>query len=294
MGIHSRDYIREVPSGGGGFHVPGTHWAIKYLLIANVAVYVLQYVTNESPIPRILIGGATGWLSLNLSDVFPTFQIWRLVTYGFCHGGLQHLLFNMFVLWMFGRIVEPIYGSREFLAFYIVGVVVSGLGHLLMQVVQQSPASVIGASGGVMAVVFLTAMIYPRMQVLLFFVLPIQLRWLAVGYAAMDVMGVFDTRSGVAHVAHLGGAAFGVAYKYYGWRIVPWWDRLRQRFRMTTIRRKRPDVRLFEPSQEKVSQADLERDVDAILAKISQSGEASLTDKERRILKDASQRYKKH
>ena len=119
MGIYSRDYIRDQrPS--GGFGVPGGQWAIKYLLIANIAVFFLQ---NLGPPEQ---GVVANWLALSRQDLFPSFQIWRLVTYGFCHGSLEHVAFNLFVLWMFGRAVEPILGSKEFLAFYLSGVVISG------------------------------------------------------------------------------------------------------------------------------------------------------------------------
>ena len=156
MGISSRDYIREsrpVQHFGGRSNL----WAIKFLIIANVAIFLAQ-----NAIPQV-----TEWLGLSLAGL-QSFQVWQLFTYGFCHSTLgdmpTHIFFNMFVLWMFGRAVEPIYGSREFLAFYLVGIIVAGVCHVLV-----SPVLVVGASGGVMAVVFLTAMVYPRMTVLLFF-----------------------------------------------------------------------------------------------------------------------------
>ena len=281
MGIYSRDYIRERRP-GDTFGGSSDQWAIRFLLIANIVVFVLQ---NGMP-------ALTNWLSLSLADLFPKFQIWRLVMYGFCHdarpGHLTHIIFNMFILWMFGRAIQPIYGSREFLAFFLAGVVISGVCHVGVQFFEPGTGGVIGASGGVMAVVFLTAMVYPRMKVLLFFVIPIQLRWLAVMYAVADVMGFIQGESSVAHAAHLGGAAFGIAYKYYGWRVSRLWDRLRGSMRTSSSRLSRPKVRLYRPGQE-----DLDKQVDAILEKIHEQGEASLTDQEREILKTASQKYRK-
>ncbi len=161
MGIENRDYVRRGSGGnyGRGFGNPGDNWAINFLLIANVAVFILQNMD---------LGGVTDALELSLWDI-QHFQIWRLVTYGFCHGGIWHIAINMYVLWMFGRLVEPIYGSREFLAFYLVGIVISGLCHIGIQLVDGSLNPVIGASGGVNAVVFLCAMLYPRMTVLFMF-----------------------------------------------------------------------------------------------------------------------------
>lgn len=284
MGIYNRDYIRgSRPQRSLG--QPGDLWAIKFLLIANIAVFLLQNLTVRSPYSLGM------WLSLNALDLFPSFQIWRLVTYGFCHGNLEHIAFNMFVLWMFGRVIEPIYGSREFLAFFLGGVIVSGMCHVAFQTAQGSEVGVVGASGGVMAVVFLTAMNYPRMTVLLMFVLPIELRWLAVLYAVVDVTGVFQGGSTVAHAAHLGGAAFGVLYKHYDWRVMRWWERLTSSRPRSRLFRPRPKVRIYEPSR-KEPRKDFDKQVDAILEKIHRHGERSLTDQEREILKTASRRYK--
>lgn len=283
MGIYSRDYMDDGPR-GMPLRGARTHWAIPALLVANVLVYFIQKAT----LSRVTGDpGATGWLSLSLPDVIPGLELWRLVTYGFCHGGLGHLVFNMFVLWMFGRLVEPIHGSREFLAFFLAGVVLSGAAHLLFQAVTGTPAGVIGASGGVMAVVFLTAMHFPRSQVLLFFVFPMELRWLAVLYAVVDVMGLVGGGGGVAHAAHLAGAAFGVGYKHFGWRLLrP--GRLR-RLRLDQLRLRRPRLRK-KPDRTAGSRSDLEREVDAILAKIHEKGTDSLTEEERQTLIEASRR----
>lgn len=283
MGIYSRDYLRD--DRPGGFHfgpTGGQPWAIKFLLIANIVVFLLQ---NAAP-------GVTELLSLSLADLM-RFEIWRLVTYGFCHsiGGLGHVGFNMLILWMFGRTIEPIYGSREFLSFFLAGVIISGLAHVGVQALQGEARGVVGASGGVMAVVFLTAMIYPRMTVYVMLIFPMQLRVLAILYAVVDLLGAFSPGSPVAHAAHLGGAAFGVAYKHFDWRITGLgtilWYRLKGRARL----RSRPKVRIHEPA-EPAPKENLDSQVDAILDKILREGEESLTDDERRTLSEASRRYK--
>lgn len=299
MGIYSRDYIREPSPSGPWRRASGSgQWAIKFLLIANIAVFLLQALTGQvvgapghSP---MFVGGVTDWFVLDVSHLY-SFQIWRLLTYGFCHSPeILHIAVNLFVLWMFGRAVEPIYGSREFLAFYLAGVIVSGLCHVLIQLPQPAAqqAGVVGASGGVMAVVFLTAMHYPQMQVLVMFVLPMPLWLLAVLYAAGDLMGFFGGGGSVAHAAHLGGAAFGVAYHYFQWSVLGWLGRLRlPRFRrLQRVVGPRRNIRIYQPSEP--SQDDLEQRVDAILQKIHDHGEASLTDSERETLKAASSRYK--
>jgi len=284
MGLENRDYARSSGRGGGfGESADVSHsqgyWAIKYIIIANIVVFVLQAATQDS-------GFIQNALSLSLDDL-KQFQVWRLLTYGFCHGNLQHILWNMVALFFLGRYVEPLYGSKEFLAFYLTGIVISGICHVGLEVVQGGHSSVIGASGGVNAVVFLCAMIYPTLTMLFMFVIPVQLRFLAVGYALIDLFGVINPRgSVVAHAAHLGGAAFGVAYKYYGWRILPLFQ-----FRNWKLPKRGPkpnaNVRIHRPPEENIDSR-----VDEILVKIQNEGEGSLTDEERRILTEASKRYK--
>lgn len=286
MGIENRDYLRNENGGGNysSFNRNSGGWAIKYLLIANIAVFLLEYLSEEPTRSLIL-----SFLNLDRSSIFPSFQIWRFVTYGFCHDpeDWRHIAFNMFVLWMFGRSIEPILGSREFLAFYLVGIVISGICHIAI-----SGAPVIGASGGVMSVVFLTAMYYPRMTVLLMFIIPIELRWIAVLYALIDVFGILNPGTdNVAHVAHLGGAAFGIAYKYWGWNLTSSFNTRWNQFKLNRSARSKK-LRVYSEPDTKISKDKLDEQVDLILEKISHEGEASLTDKERALLKDASKKYK--
>lgn len=283
MGIESRDYLRHGNGGGGNyrtFQMSSGGWAIKYLIIANVIVFLLELMAPET----------VNLLALQRDAALSSFQIWRFLTYGFCHStaSLGHIFFNMFILWMFGRSVEPVLGSREFLAFYLISVVISGICHIAI-----SPNPVIGASGGVMAVVFLTAMYFPRMTVLLMFVFPIELRWLAVMYAVVDLFGFMNPRGdSVAHFAHLGGAAFGVAYKYYGWNLTRTFQGKWSRFQSNRAVRK-SKFKVYSEPEPHLNRASLDERVDAILEKISREGEASLTDQERELLKEASSKYKK-
>lgn len=190
--------MHQTRSGGMG---------IPILLAANVVVYFLFQLRDENFIDQF---------DLSREQILSSYQLWRLITYGFLHSPTDytHLFFNMYVLWLFGRMVEPIVGSKEFVVFYLLGVIASGACHVLLE-----PNPVVGASGGVMAVVFLAVMTYPRARILFMFVIPMEFRFLAVLYVAADLAGVLDAHSHVAHAAHLAGAAFGAAYKYFGWRF---------------------------------------------------------------------------
>ncbi len=297
MGVYDRDYYRNDPPRGG--ILGGVAPVCKWLIAINVVVFVLQILTLDSP-----GGGVTKWLEYSTPRVLHG-EVWRLLTYAFCHdvNSRTHLLFNMLGLWIFGAQVEPIYGPREFLRFYLTGAVVSSLGFLAVQLVVGRGGTMTGASGAVMAVTMLCALYYPSMKIMVMFVLPVELRWLVVIYVIYDLYPLLMELGGakfldnVAHAAHLGGLAYGYLYKHFdlrysrlmaGWSW-PRWKRLVK----TTTRRKPESVRLYEPPEEHAPMPDLKNRVDEILAKISAQGEASLTEPEREILKEASRRFKK-
>ena len=216
---------------------------------------------------------------------------WRMISYGFCHDqtSLWHLAFNMICLWMFGRLIEGIYGRREFVWVYLLGVFVSGLCHLAWQ--QASGGSVVpmvGASGGVMTVMVLAAIHFPKMKVLVMMIFPVELGLVVVGLVAWNVlggMGLFGGDTHVAYMAHLGGLAFGFGYHRSGFRLSSGWASLWGRSRLWRRRIVRPSVRVYQPPAD-----GLDEKVDAILEKISRDGEASLSDRDREFLMEASRR----
>ncbi len=298
MGVYDRDYYRQDSPGGGV--LGGVAPVCKMLIAINVAVFILQIMTIRS---RTF--DATLWLELSPERVVSHFELWRLMTYAFCHSpeNIWHLAGNMFFLWICGTQVEPIYGPREFLRFYLTAAVLAGIGFLAFGLVFGGGGPMVGASGGVMGVAMLCAMYYPTMKILVMFVIPVELRWLVgIGvvldlYSTLTEIGGGSPLDNVAHTAHLAGLLYGYLYKKFDLRysrlLADWsWPGLKRMVRTATKRR--PEhVKLYEPPQEKVPSADLNRRVDEILAKISAEGESSLTESERDILKEASRRYKK-
>lgn len=301
MGLHDREYYRNSPGGGGflGGATPACHW----LIAITAAVYVLQLLTlNTLWNP----GGVTSWLQLKPDRVVGGFQVWRLLTYAFCHdpGSPWHILGNMFFLWICGRNIEPIYGPREFTRFYLAAAVFSGLCYTAFSFAIGRMNPSIGASGAVMAVVMVCAIYYPTQEILVMFIIPVQLRWLVLLYVIFDLhpvlieLGSGENFGRVANAAHLGGLLYGYLYQHFDLRfsrLLPGvgWPKWRQLVRSGPSRRN-AKVKLYEPpTEDRRPKADLERQVDEILAKISAHGEASLTDAERNVLKEASQRYKR-
>src|SRR5262249_47216244 len=150
-------------------------------------------------------------------------QPWRLVTCGFCHGryGIWHIAFNMLALYWFGTRLERMYGSREFLLFYLAAVICSSLAYVGLAYYTGSNAAAIGASGGVMGVMMLYVIYYPHETFLLFWVIPVPL-WALLGiYVLYDLHPVLlqlrgdQFFPGVAPAAPPAGLAFGSLY----WRL---------------------------------------------------------------------------
>src|SRR5579871_5792053 len=138
MGINDRDYYRQVTR--GSFFANGMTNVWQKIIIANVVVFAIQLMNDN----------ATFFLNLDPIAVVFEGQVWRLVTYAFCHDthGIWHILFNMFGVWIFGQAVEELYGSREFLLMYLTAAVVAGLAHLgLTFAVGGPPVGAVGASG---------------------------------------------------------------------------------------------------------------------------------------------------
>jgi len=189
------------------------------LIIVNVLFYLLQLVTGDTlilsfglwPINRGLAGPFDG---------APHFQFWQLVTYGFLHGNMTHLFFNMLALFMFGSDIERVWGSRRYLTYYFVCVVSAALAQLLVaRMAGGAPYPTIGASGGVFGLLLAFGMMFPQRRVMLLFP-PIPMpAWLLVTlYGALELLlGITGTQAGVAHFAHLGGMAGGFLMIQY-WR----------------------------------------------------------------------------
>lgn len=181
--------------------------ATRSLLIANVVVFLLQSITGDQLILTFAL-----WPPGSGELGGGSFEPWQIVTYSFLHGGVAHLLLNMFALWMFGTDVERVVGTRRFTTYYFVCVISAGLSQLIVSsLAADSAYPVIGASGGIFGVLLAFAMYFPRRIIVLLFP-PVPLpAWLFVTlYALLELyFGVTGSEAGVAHFAHLGGMIGG-------------------------------------------------------------------------------------
>lgn len=188
---------------------------IKHLLIVNVLAFLLQLVGSTSPSPAL---AALTNLWLPLYPIGNGFMPWQVITYAFLHGGIGHLFFNMFALWMFGVQLEMIWGSRRFGIYYFVCVIGAALAQLATTY-GGPPIPTVGASGGVFGILLAFGMTFPNQPIyLIFFPVPIKAKWFVLGYGALELFsGVTGTSQGIAHFAHLGGMVVGFILLLY-WR----------------------------------------------------------------------------
>ena len=180
--------------------------AVKFLLIANTAVFVLQTVLSAGTGYRLEY-----YFGLVPALVLGQLHLWQLFTYQFLHGGIFHILFNMLAVWMFGCDLERRWGSAFFLRYYFVSVIGGGLLNTLFVPGQSGPS--IGASAGVYGILLAYGLIYPNRIVYFYFLFPIKMKhfvWIIGAIALYSSLAA--GQSGIAHLAHLGGMVFGYVY----------------------------------------------------------------------------------
>ncbi|MBR1548573.1 MAG: rhomboid family intramembrane serine protease [Prevotella sp.] len=200
----------------------------KNLLIINILAFLATIVLERSGVDLNALLGLHFFMA---SD----FHIYQFLTYMFLHGGFTHILFNMFALWMFGRVIEQVWGPKKFLFYYICCGVGAGLTQEVVQYgtyVYEHLAeydyvdvsglrmttdayinmwTTIGASGAVYGILLAFGMIFPNERLFIIPIpFPIKAKWLVVGYVFIELFSAMGSSAdGVAHMAHLGGMLFG-------------------------------------------------------------------------------------
>jgi membrane associated rhomboid family serine protease len=150
---------------------------------------------------------------------------WTLLTAEFSHKELWHLLMNMITLRSFGSVLVSLWGSRRFIGFYLAAAVVASLAHVGVGFIIGRENAALGASGAVSAALAAFAFLYPRQKILLFGAVPLPAYVAVLLFVGLDVWGVVAQSAGgglpIGHGAHLGGAAFGLAYAMLSGRRAP-------------------------------------------------------------------------
>lgn len=199
----------------------------KNLLIINVIIWLAQFVL----LGRIGIDLTKQFgLHFPLSD---SFRIYQLVTYMFLHDpySFSHVFFNMFAVFMFGRTLEQVWGSKRFLTYYLVTGIGAGIVQIIVmyfrirgvvgpEMFYAVNSVTVGASGAVFGILLAFGMLFPNAQLFIIpFPFPIKAKWFVIGYGLLELIFGISNRTGdnVAHFAHLGGMIFGIFMILY-WR----------------------------------------------------------------------------
>jgi membrane associated rhomboid family serine protease len=192
----------------------------RALLIVNVAMFMLTSAGGDAFILHLALWPVG---TMTLAGGSLGFQPWQIITYSFLHGGIGHLFFNMFALYMFGGELERLFGQQRFLNLYFLSVITAAIAQLVFSAVAGGdPYPTVGASGGVFGLLLAYGMYFPRRTLMLLFP-PIPMpAWLFVTlYGLLELyLGVTGTAEGVAHFAHLGGM-LGAWLLIQNWRGRP-------------------------------------------------------------------------
>ena len=192
----------------------------KNLLIINVLCFLGAMVARRYGVDLNDMLGLHFFLA---SDFNPA----QLITYMFMHANFQHIFFNMFAVWMFGRTLEMVWGPKRFLFYYILcGIVVNlsqyervntGISIISMDE-YLNLLTTVGASGAVYAILLAFGMLFPNSEMFIFpLPMPIKAKYFVIGYAVLELVLGITGGDGIAHFAHLGGMLFGLILIIY-WR----------------------------------------------------------------------------
>ncbi len=288
MGLEDRQYYQEDERAWqSGFGDSGLnfHWTATLIIIVTcVVIFFLDALTP-------LVGPGVHWLSMEFAlDTTQPWKIWTFLTSGFVHASIDskssfyHVGGNMLALYFLGRHVEEKLGKAEYTKFYLVAIVFASIVFFAVHRITGQPASAVGASGAVSAVVMLFIFYYPKETLYFFGIVPIPAWVLGIALIAMDLARAFDPATRVAWEAHLGGVAFAAMYFKFGWNF-KW---LRKDALPSFTHKAKLKIHNPETSNEK-----LKSEADAVLEKIAKEGEDSLTARERRVLNRYSKRLRK-
>lgn len=181
---------------------------VKNLIILNVLAWIAQLTLDSQY--QITMRGALWPVSS------PFFEPYQVFTTMFLHAvpfeAFFHIFFNMFALYMFGRVLENVWGPKRFLFFYLACGLGASAAHLLMQHFMGGIYPAVGASGAIMGVMVAFAYLFPNTELMIIPIpVPVKAKWLVIGYVLLDLFGGFGKVAGdnIAHFAHLGGALVG-------------------------------------------------------------------------------------
>lgn len=298
---------------------------IAWLLGINIFIFLLDRLilpgldiltvhTPIGPISYLTLHGAL-WPFGSETNLF---GVWQYFTYMFLHGDFLHIFFNMLMLWMFGVELEQMWGSKRFLAFYLICGLGAGIVQSIVTMVANDGAWTVGASGAITGVMVAFGFTFPDRMVFVMYFLPLRAKFAVLLMIGVNIyFGITGTGGNVAYFAHLGGALIGYLLLKFGSNNVPLpgffkdgaavgagggqgmftfnrTPRRTQDPRIIDVRFRDRETQKAEPRQRvpAMNFGDDQARIDAILDKISVSGYQNLTEEEKAILQEASKKMR--
>ena len=249
--------------------------AIKTLISVNFSIFILQSISSS----EIMFFSNFGLVP---KLVWSQMKIWQPFTYMFFHGDIWHVLINMFVLWMFGSELERTWGKKNFLRFYFITGVGSGLGTMLFGL--QSIVPIVGASGAIYGVLLAYGVMFPNRTVYLYGIIPIKSIWFVIGIGVIAFFSSFNNFTNISHLTHLFGMIIGYLYLKRPMRFRTLWF---------SVFKKVLEYRIQNQEKEISRSVEMERDLNSILDKINREGFKSLTQEEEERLYKSSKNLSK-
>ena len=236
--------------------------AIKLIVSINFIIFILQTISSSENLFFPLFG-------LVPKLVWSKFMLWQPLTYMFFHGGIWHVLINMFVLWMFGSELERLWGKNRFLKYYFFTGIGSGLVTMVFSFNSNIP--IVGASGAVYGILLGYGLIYPNRRIYLYGIIPIKSIWFVISVGFIAFISSIDNNSNVSHLTHLSGMMVGYFL-------------LKNPFRLKDvlflIRKKSIEFKVKNEEKTNLRINNTEKELNFILDKINNEGYGSLTEDE--------------
>lgn len=276
--------------------------SLSQLIIINVAVFLVIallrvfVVLFELPVPDL-----GSYIEVSSSIGITLQHIWVLFTYMFVHYDILHILFNMLMLYWFGRIFLSYFTPKNLVALYILGGLAGALIYIFTfntvpYFIKMNPSSMIGASASVMAIIFGAAFYNKNQEVIMFLFGRIKIIYIAIFIFVLDFLALGGSSNQGGHIAHIGGALLGYFYATQyrkGKDITRWINLLLDK--IVNLFKAKPKMRVTRKNTQKEEDYSYNQrknneslEIDRILDKIKQSGYNSLNDDEKKRLFDAS------
>jgi membrane associated rhomboid family serine protease len=270
--------------------------AIKALIIFISVIFIIQQIGSYIPVGGYSLNyHIMTFFGLSHDGFITNHYVWQIFTYMFIHAGWAHVIFNLLGLWMFGGDLENLWGTARFIRYIIYTSIGAGICIALLNAyTAQShimPASAgiptMGVSGVVFALLLAYGMTWPNKEVLIFFVLPVKIKYVVIFFGLFSFFATLDTIHGkgdsISHVAHLGGILFGFV-------ILQFWSR-RKSHKIGILTKLIKQHRNNRKKRVIDSRIKAKQMIDDLLEKIAREGISSLTEKEKKDLEWARKNY---